>query len=84
MKRRREHSQPDSPVPIELRVFRPELWGRTPLEAAYAWGAARREYSEQHPDAWPHGLALIAGNQNAKDKAHGLRPRFPEYDEGSL
>lgn len=79
---RRRPRRSTGAAPVALRVFRWRDWAKDPREALHMWGRARFQYWEQHPDAWPHALAVLAGAANVRAKMRGWAPMYPEYDEG--
>lgn len=85
---RRRRTEPESSVPWELRVFEWRTWGNDQREALHAWSRARSAYYKAHPDAWPNGLAMLAGFANVRAKLFPSLSRlngdlpYPEWDEG--
>ena len=79
---RRRKVQNTTHVPRELIHFEPRRWDADPVKALHKWGRARWAYYEDHPDAWPNPLAVLAGVANVKAWHARGRPLYPEYDMG--
>ena len=73
---RRRHVVDRSLVPGRLRRFDPEQW-----PSFEAWRAARLEFHEANPGAWPDVVAVLQGSRNAWLKLGGLLPMHPGVDE---
>ena len=68
----RRRPRPDqSTAPAHLRTFRPRDWTGSTLDRIDQWAEARRAWWLDHPDAWPHALAVVREHARVRDRLAG-------------
>ena len=74
---RRRKAQQITSAPLPLQRYKPAQW-----DSPAQWQRARNAWYAEHPEAWPHGLAVFAGFANVMARMAGRPSVLPGYDEG--